>query len=463
MTAFLAVLALGIGVLAQGQNLVAQVLRPGSSEEGAPRSLIQNLDLRFQDFVTEHEESWWLSWYTDKAPEPEEDPDGFPLTLNSPASDPIAGDAEAVDIDTETQTLGPLARSELEILRFFRSALEQLGTEDSSIDASQVALRGAGSALGAVRHWFGSLLGLFSMLFLLPIYTWYLLFEIERIHSFIRRYTPVMERERMSRIGQQIGHAISAFFRGRLLVSLLKGLFISAGLAVAGIPYALFLGVLSGMLSLIPFVGAMLGFVFTFLVGLLDLELVPLAVGTGLIFGLAEALEGYVLVPKILGDSLGLHPLVVFVAVFMGGASLGMFGFLIALPLTATIVILIRELVLPALTEFADEPPEPPVVVAGAVADSVAIPAQPTESAGCPSLLRSPGRASASVAEGPGSRPEIRHRMPEAPSRGAWAVSDILGQRVPSWCPPSQPCPIPPRSVSATPARPCSPLKRCAG
>jgi predicted PurR-regulated permease PerM len=66
-------------------------------------------------------------------------------------------------------------------------------------------------------------------------------------------------------------------------------------------------------------------------------------------------MEGYVLVPKILGDSLGLHPVVVFVTVFVGGASLGMFGFLLALPIMACIVILVRELVLPALADFADE------------------------------------------------------------------------------------------------------------
>ncbi len=72
-------------------------------------------------------------------------------------------------------------------------------------------------------------------------------------------------------------------------------------------------------------------------------------------FGLGEVIEGYVLVPKILGNSLGLHPVVVMVSVFAGGAALGMFGLLIAIPLTASLVIVTRELVLPALAQFADE------------------------------------------------------------------------------------------------------------
>ena len=73
------------------------------------------------------------------------------------------------------------------------------------------------------------------------------------------------------------------------------------------------------------------------------------------VFGVAEMLEGYVLVPKVLGESLGLHPVVVLASVFVGGAALGMFGFLIALPLTAVLVILAKEFVLPAMAAFADE------------------------------------------------------------------------------------------------------------
>ena len=78
-------------------------------------------------------------------------------------------------------------------------------------------------------------------------------------------------------------------------------------------------------------------------------------------FGVAELIEGYVLLPAILGDSLGLHPVVVLLSVFVGGAALGMFGFLIALPLAAALVIIAREMVLPALADFADEDtPNPP-------------------------------------------------------------------------------------------------------
>jgi predicted PurR-regulated permease PerM len=76
------------------------------------------------------------------------------------------------------------------------------------------------------------------------------------------------------------------------------------------------------------------------------------------VFGVGELLEGYVLVPKILGDRLGLHELVVFAALLAGGAALGMLGLLIALPLTAALVILFQEFVKPALEQLAEEPDE---------------------------------------------------------------------------------------------------------
>ena len=223
--------------------------------------------------------------------------------------------------------------------------------------AGKVAVSGAGEALQLLQIWFGSLLAVVTVLVLLPIYTYFLLFELERIHRFVRRYLPIRERERLTRIGHQVGEVLSNFFRGRLLVCFLKGALLSFGLVIVGVPYALLLGMISGFLALVPFVGPFLGFVLTILVGLIDpgVGFLSLLLRTGLVFGVGEVVEGYVLVPKILGDSLGLHPVVVLVSVFVGGAALGMFGFLIALPLTAAAVILVREFVLPALADFADE------------------------------------------------------------------------------------------------------------
>lgn len=214
---------------------------------------------------------------------------------------------------------------------------------------------------GMLKRVSGSVVSVVSLVFLLPIYTYFLLFELERIHTFVRRYLPRRERERIASIGEQIGEVLASFFRGRLFVCLLKGLFLTVGLLVCDVPYAVLLGFLGGMLALVPVVGPVVAFVLAFLTAMLDVEFTAVSalVKVGIVYGLGEIVEGYVLIPKILGDSLGLHPVVVILALTIGGAALGLFGLLVALPLTATVIILVRELVLPALRVLADEQPTP--------------------------------------------------------------------------------------------------------
>ena len=267
------------------------------------------------------------------------------IVPDSPASGG-AGHAGAVHHDPGELTVRQLVRA------WFAEWSEGSG-DVSGFTKAQVVL-------GYVRRVFGGVLSIFAFLMLLPVYTYFLLFELERIHEFVRSHVPKKERDRVTRIGRAVGAVIANFFRGRLLISLLKGLMISVGLTLLAVPHGFLLGMLAGILSLIPFVGPTVGFIGTELVALQQVD----GVGhgglwtlglIGAIFALAEFLEGYVLIPKILGDSLGLHPVVILLAVFVGGAALGLFGFLLAIPLAAALIILFRELVMPALADFAEE------------------------------------------------------------------------------------------------------------
>jgi predicted PurR-regulated permease PerM len=224
-------------------------------------------------------------------------------------------------------------------------------------DTAAMGLQATRRGVGVLAGFFGRLVELAGLFLLLPLYTYYFLFVQRDLNGFVLRHLPKRDRARIAGVAGQIGEVIASFFRGRLGVCLMKGLFLSLGLFVAGVDYALLFGLLAGFLSMIPLVGPFLGFVLAFVVGILDHGVVSALIRTGIVFGLGELLEGYVLVPKILGDSLGLHPLVVFVSLLAGGAALGMLGVLIALPLTASLVILVREFVLPAVRAFADEEP----------------------------------------------------------------------------------------------------------
>jgi predicted PurR-regulated permease PerM len=247
--------------------------------------------------------------------------------------------------------VGPLRVPEAEDLR------QWAGTYLQEHAKSVQAAAGAGLAsfIGFLARFLGGVLSVVGFFLLVPLYGYFFLFELDRLHSFVRRHLPKRDRAHISRVAGRIGEVIASFFRGRLSVSFLKGILLSLGFAVAGVPYALLFGMLSGMMSIIPFFGAFLGFTLAFTFGTLEHGVVGSLVRTGSVCVTAELIEGYVLIPKILGNKLGLHPLVVLFALFAGGAAMGMLGVLIALPLTATIVILVVEFVLPALRQFADE------------------------------------------------------------------------------------------------------------
>jgi len=224
---------------------------------------------------------------------------------------------------------------------------------DGSVDRAEVVI-------GYLQRIFGGLLSVLGFLVLLPVYTYFLLFELERIHDFVRMHVPKRERDRVARIGQSVGAVIANFFRGRLLICLMKGLVLALGLTLLGLPHGFLIGIVAGFLALIPFVGPTIGYLLALLFAFqqrLDPDSslwVHLALVSA-VFAAAEFLEGYVLIPKVLGDSLGLHPVAILVSVFVGGSALGLFGFLIAIPLAATVIILFKELVMPAVEDFAEE------------------------------------------------------------------------------------------------------------
>ncbi len=247
--------------------------------------------------------------------------------------------------------VGPWVVPDMERAR--RLAQEFL--QEHGDQAGRAGLELAGKGLAYLARFLGGVLSLAGLFLLVPLYTYYFLFVLGPMHAAVRRYLPRRERERLTHVAERIGEVIASFFRGRLGVAFLKGSFLAVALTIADMPYGLLLGMLSGLLSIIPFVGAFTGFVLALVIGILEHGVIGSLVRSALVFGAGELVEGYVLVPRILGNRLGLHPLVVFFALLAGGAAFGMLGLLLALPVTATLVILFQELVLPALRQFADE------------------------------------------------------------------------------------------------------------
>jgi predicted PurR-regulated permease PerM len=332
-------LLLGTMIVLQAQGLA----RAFTDEEG----LAKKVDARVEDAIREHQKElqWLLSWLPHRAggdvPDTSTTPDG----------------AQAPETASGVATDAPLSSSDL--WRAMREWWQNYLSDNGRARVGEIGAQAGAFAWLFVQKVFGGVLELLGLLVLWPIYTYFLLFELERIHRFVRRYLPHQERDRIVRIGTQIGEVLASFFRGRLLVCLAKGTVLAFGLWLSGVDYALILGLGTGFLSLIPFVGSAIGFLLALTIGMLEFGLTSALWRTGAVFLFAEMLENYLLIPKILGNSLGLHPIVVIFAIMAGGASMGMFGLLLALPITASLVILAREFLLPVLAQMADKPARP--------------------------------------------------------------------------------------------------------
>jgi predicted PurR-regulated permease PerM len=214
--------------------------------------------------------------------------------------------------------------------------------------------------MDGLRRVLKSLFGISNLALLVPLYAFFMMFEIAAIHRWVALHLPVRYRAQLIDVGGRVGAIVSNFFRGRLLLAGIKSLLVTVPLWLLGVPYSALIGIAAGILSLLPFIGGLLAFVLGFLAATLAMPWFMALVISGIVFGAAELLEGYVLVPRIMGKSLGLSEVAVLFSITAGGASLGFFGVIVALPLAATLKVLFNEFVEPALRQFAEEPPSEP-------------------------------------------------------------------------------------------------------
>jgi predicted PurR-regulated permease PerM len=164
-------------------------------------------------------------------------------------------------------------------------------------------------------------------------------------------------REQLSFLNDNVRHDVlflvrefasimEAFFRGQLLIGLIMGLLLAIGFSLVGLEFGLLLGLLLGLLNIIPYLGTILGLASALPIAFFQPDGGLTTAGlTLLIFVIVQALEGYLLTPKIIGRQTGLHPFVVIVAIFFWGAALdGLLGMVLAIPLTAFFIVAWRML-----------------------------------------------------------------------------------------------------------------------
>ena len=200
----------------------------------------------------------------------------------------------------------------------------------------------SGKVLVGVTKSGGALAAAVLSLFLIPILTFYLLRDWDLIMARLGALLPDSQRETVVQLAKDADDSLGAFLRGQILVMLFLAIIYSIGLSISGVEFAIAIGVVSGLVSFVPYLGLVFGIgLATLVVALEPAPLWPM-IGVVLTFTIAQLIEGSILTPKLVGDRIGLHPVLVIFAVAAGGQLFGFFGILLALPAAAVLSVLVR-------------------------------------------------------------------------------------------------------------------------
>ncbi len=188
-----------------------------------------------------------------------------------------------------------------------------------------------------------ALISIFSLIVVTPVVAFYLLYDWNRMVATVDNWVPLQHRETVRGLAREMNNAIAGFVRGQTAVCLILGSFYAVALTLTGLSFGLLIGLVSGIITFIPYVGSMTGLVLAAGVAIAQFwpEYTPIVIVL-VIFFVGQFLEGYVLAPKLVGESVGLHPVWLMFALFAFGYLFGFVGLLIAVPLAAVIGVLIR-------------------------------------------------------------------------------------------------------------------------
>ena len=188
-----------------------------------------------------------------------------------------------------------------------------------------------------------ALVSLFSLIVVTPVVAFYLIYDWHSMIRTVDGWIPLHQRETVRRLAREIDAAIAGFVRGQTAVCLILGSYYAVALTVSGLNFGLLIGLGSGLITFIPYVGSMTGLILALGVAVAQFwpDWVSILTVLG-IFLVGQFLEGNLLAPKLVGESVGLHPVWLIFALLAFGYLFGFVGLLVAVPLAATIGVLVR-------------------------------------------------------------------------------------------------------------------------
>jgi predicted PurR-regulated permease PerM len=233
------------------------------------------------------------------------------------------------------------------------SGVSEAGRELAGALEAQVPgiLKSATNTIGNLWSQTGAIVSSLLNLVLIPVLTFYFLRDFDRMRLAAVDYLPQHNRtwllDRIAKMDEVVG----AWFRGQLEVAaILAGLYalglgLTFGITGIGAANGVAIGLLSGLLNVIPYFGFLTGVVLSVMLALLDWSGWGPLVGVAVTFGVVQALEGYVITPRVVGEKVGLSPVVVIVTLLLGASLLGPLGVLLALPTAGALRVLLPDLI----------------------------------------------------------------------------------------------------------------------
>ncbi|MFT5134236.1 MAG: putative PurR-regulated permease PerM [Gammaproteobacteria bacterium] len=196
--------------------------------------------------------------------------------------------------------------------------------------------------LGKVTHSGQLVFAWLAYLVLVPVVTFYLLRDWDVLVANVQTLLPRNYEPIISKLTRECDSVLAEFLRGQLMLMIALGVMYTIGLWMAGLEFALLVGMLAGLVSFVPYLGGIIGIVVAGVLAFMQFHDLLHLVYVAIVFGVGQAVEGMLLSPILVGDRIGLHPVAVIFAVMAGGQLFGFFGVLLALPVAAIIVVLLR-------------------------------------------------------------------------------------------------------------------------
>jgi predicted PurR-regulated permease PerM len=244
---------------------------------------------------------------------------------------------------------------------------EQLNTllirlQDDPLSILQPLFLGTSQAFGVIGQVIGTTTQVALLLVLIPIYFFFFSWHFDGMINRVARLLPLSRKERVLRIIGRMDQAVSGFFRGRLVIAVITGILFALGWALTDVPYWFLLGVATGVLNIIPYASAV-GWPLAIGVKYLDavtgsggsVDWLSIALWPSIPYLIVQFIDGWLLTPWIQSQSTDMSAVTVLIVVFIGGATAGFYGLLLALPVAACIKILLEELVVPRWERWAAE------------------------------------------------------------------------------------------------------------